>query len=229
MAITVASSNANGTAASPLSLTLSAVADDYCVACYASDAASGAASYGSPLVQIVSNTSTADGQSFYSGAGKATGSLSSISTTNAASTIVGTGAVFRGVDTTTALDVTFNSTNHSGSSSSAGTATASKSITTVTAGAMLVFMVGWDTTSTSNPTTTINDGGAGLTWTVLSANESGGFRKCALAYAIAAAAGTYTIIGNSTVSAGYGMCLLALRPSGGGGGGGDILLGQACL
>lgn len=214
MSITAATAK-NQTPASPLSISLTIAANDYVVGCYTDDSSASVnmTSYGTPLVEDFHGRSTADGMNFYAASGKATGSLSSVSCT-CGDTIIGILGTFTGVDTTTPKDTVVTT----GSSNTSASATSALAITTATANAMLVLVVGWDEPGTSAITTTITDDSSGaLSWTIVSADESAGFRHLAFAYAIAPSATTYNVTAHNNHNSGWAAVLYALRPAAGGG------------
>jgi len=222
MAIALASSGTQPTGNLSPSVTITIAVDDILIAGYASDATgSSMSSYGSPLAQDVTNESTFDNQTFFAASGRATGSASSIVSTCSA-TACAVVAAFSGVDTTTQNDAT----PVSASSSSGVTSTGAMNITTATGGAMLALVVGVDG-GTTDPTFSVSDGGAGLTWNYITSYESGGFRKLVIAYALKPSAGAIAVTGNFGLTAGFGACLYALKPAGGGGGSSPVLMGQA--
>lgn len=222
MSVALASSGTNTTPATPLAVSVTVAANDYLVASYVSDStnASATPTYDSPLVQDFTSTSNVDGMRFHAASGRAGGSDTTLSVDNGGtgvSRLIGLIAAFSGVDTTTANDAT------PVTGSGEGTSTAGIAITTVTDGAMLVLVVGIDPASATDPTFSVTDGGAGLSWNYITCYEPSGFRKVVLAYAIKPTAGATTVTGNFTISAGYGATLYALRPAAGGGGGSSIL------
>lgn len=123
-------------------------------------------------------------------------------------------SVFRGVNTTTPLDVT---TVTAVTDVSMGSPfTASGSITPITNSNMLVAITGWDTTGSVGAISNSFSGG-GLSWSSgYSVDQSGGgFRHMGSGYATQATAASITVTGTGTVSggsAGRAIVLLSLRP-----------------
>lgn len=205
----------NATPASPLTITTTGVvANDYLIGAFNTDTPSGAYTVPAPLTKINEVALTVDNAMAAQASGKATGSIASLAITNASDSLVGALVAFSGVDTTTPNDATAVAIFDNAASTSARTA----SITTVTAGAELVAACSYDTQGTTNPTPTVSDT-AGLSWTTVSAYETGGFRKVSISYALKATAGATTVSIAPTFSSGIACTLFALRPAGGGGGG----------
>lgn len=220
MAIALASSGANTTPATSLSISATISVDDYLVAAYVSDALTTTSpSYGSPLVEIIKIQTSADSQEAWYASGKATAGASSLTSSSFPDAVVGVLGAFSGVDTSSPLDVTFSAGSHSASTNANVSSTSTLTITTVTAGAMIVVPYGWDD-GTTDPTMSIDDGGAGLTWGHVTAYQSGGFRKCGFFYAILPSAGALSVFLNGSPAGGYSFIVIALKPASGGGGGG---------
>lgn len=219
MSIALASSGAQTTPAADVTISATIAANDYLVAAYVSDGLSTTSpTYGSPLAEIVKLTTSADNQEAYYASGKATGSASSITSTGFPEANIGVLGVFSGVDTSTPFDVTFSAGSHSATHNANVSFTDTLTITTSSAGAMVVVPYGWDD-GTGDPTITIDDGGAGLTWGHVTAYQSGGFRKTGFLYAIKPSAGALSVFLNSTVAGGYSFIVIALKAAAGGGGG----------
>lgn len=220
MAIALASSGAQTTPDVSVTISATISVDNYLVAAYVSDGLStGSPSYGSPLVEITKVQTSADNQMAYYASGKATAGASSITSSSFPDANVGALGAFSGVDTSTSFDVTFSSGSHQASTNANVSSTSTLTITTATAGAMVVAMYGWDD-GTTDPTITIDDGGAGLSWSHVTAYQSGGFRKCGFFYALAPTAGALSVFLNGSPAGGYSLIVIALRPASGGGGGG---------
>jgi hypothetical protein len=217
---------ANATPASPLTINVSGApgvaADDYLIGAFNTDTPSGAFTVPSPLTKVNEIALTVDNAMCAQAHGRATGSETNLSTTNASDTLVGLIVGFSGVDTTTANDATpvalFSNTS--------GVAARTVAITTVSANCMLVVAISYDTQGTTDPTPTISDT-AGGTWTIRNSFESGGFRKTTIAYALKASIGATTVSITPAFSTGVAATLFALREASGGGG--DVLMAQACL
>jgi hypothetical protein len=224
-AIGLSNSGTNTTPADPLVITVSAAANDFLIASISTDSSASPASLtlGSPLVQDYTATSAVvDGMRFHAASGRASGSISSVSVSGfgaGAFRGIGAIAVFTGVDTTTALDTAVVTAADGGA---AANNTGNMIITPVTAGTMLVMTAAFDQSGTTDPTFSVNDNGAGLSWTYVTSYEPAGFRKTMIGYAIAPSAATYTLVGNFGLTGGFAAALYALRPATGGGGGSSI-------
>lgn len=228
MAIALKGSTANIVQANPLVISIATAADDYLLFAGASDSSASPATptYESPFSQTApagfTSTSTVDGMRFHAAAGKETGTDSSKSIDNGASgaqRLIGRIAAFTGVDLTTPFDATPVTASEN---SSAVAGTSGMAITTATPNAWLVLCLAIDATVTTDPTWTVSDGGAGLTWTALNFFQAGGFCKGTILYAPKPSAGAITVSTTFGINAGYGAILYALKPDTGGGGGGSI-------
>lgn len=120
--------------------------------------------------------------------------------------------IFRGVDTTTPIDVT--------TVTSLGTTASSPfshnaSITPVTNNSMLVACVGWDTTSAPSTVSAAFSGGS-LSWTTaLNTDQASGYRHMACGYAAQSTAAAVTVTATGTASgvdAQPALVILAVRP-----------------
>lgn len=213
MAVAFVTSWKNETPASTVSITVSPAANDFLIAITATDAATGTTTTGgtpaSPLTINDQFDCTVDGQHSATASGKAVGNETAITFTNDGATVIGLIASFSGVDTTTPNDVTRVAVTDNSSG-----LTVAGSITTATNGAMMVFAFALDQSTTTNPTVTVADTSL-ATWTVVQANEPGGFRHVFIAYAIKATAGATTITATTTQAAGGGGSIYASRPASG--------------
>jgi hypothetical protein len=224
-AIALASSGVQATPAQNCVVPVTISINDYLIAHYTSDGSvTTISSYGAPLVQTFSSTSNSDGMVFFGASGQATAGASSITTTSQTSSsvnnIIGQVLAFSGVDQTTPNDATPVTSNNTDNVAS----TANISITTVTANTWLVLPVGMDHAAATDPVLTINDHGAGLSWTVVHNYEAGGFRKQAVAYALKPTPGAITVTGNFSINVAYGAVLYALRPAADAGGSTGFIL-----
>jgi len=217
MAIALSSSGSQPTPALDVTINATIAVDNYVVAVYVSDALTTTSpSYGSPLSEITKIQTSADNQMAYYASGKATAGASSLTSSTFPDQNIGALGVFSGVDTTTPFDVTFSSGSHQASTNASVSSTSTLTITTATAGAMVLAMYGWDD-GTTDPTITIDDGGAGLSWSQVTAYQSGGFRKCGFFYATKPTAGALSIFLNGSPAGGYSFVVIALRASSGSG------------
>jgi len=198
------------TPGSPCVVTISPTVDDYLIAAYCTDVASGTFTLGSPLTKTFEGTSTSDAMVAAIGAGKAGSGVTSVSTTVSGDAAIGMIATFSGVDTTTPNDATPATTSDSNNN----TTGRGLSLTTATNGAMLVYAAALDVGATSDPTVTMSDNAGGLTWTTVYAYESGGFRKLAISYALMPTAGAVTATMTPSIATGFVGVLYALKPSG---------------
>ena len=213
MAIALRTSGTQPVAATNCDTTISTISDDCLIGGWSSDNSThGTYTFESPFSTAeVDNTQSWNGQSFVGSLGIETSSDTVKRLTDSTNAYVGLVAAFSGVDTTTPRDTTTQT-----ASSGAGTAsqTATLTFTTATANAMVVFLVAWDEDQGVSPTLTLNDGGAGLTWSSINSLESASpFRNVKLYYAIKPTAGSISVYVSRGATGGYGCAMLALRPA----------------
>lgn len=226
MAIALSDSGVNITEANPLSVAIDIVANDYVIGAFETDSQdSGVGSFESPMAEDVRIVTNTDSMTFYAASGRASGTDTALTASNGSGSggnnLTGAILAFSGVDLTTALDDTIEQATDN----AAVTTTSGLSVTTTMAGVMLVLCVGWDQTNTTDPTSGVDDGGAGLSWTIVTAYQAASWRKGFLAYALKPSAGSITVAGTTDNAAGYGAALYALRPAGGGGTAGPLVNG----
>ena len=118
-----------------------------------------------------------------------------------------------GLDATTFIDVTIPTPANS-STASASPRTITLAITPATNGALLVAVIGGDTTASTDATFSASDTG-GLSWTTR-ADQNDGFRNVGVCTAIQSSAAATTVTGQATFAtgnAGITLFVLALRPA----------------